>query len=207
MKSHSVLITLLVVGLSHFSLAMPNGIALWPMDSCLVAGVYATAEDFAANHLTQKVDLDSSNNKFINPSLANDNTLTVVLNGKASSYKPNTIYGYLHCGQKFRYYKEHSTDKEGNYYKIEEAGKLVVYSLSQAHKGGTPHLHYYYSLSLSSSIKPLNEANLRNDFNDHTTFLKSIEILKEKNGKYNFSLKDNEGHFTVIVLFEHFSKK
>lgn len=207
MKSHSLLITLLLVGLSHFSLAMPNGIALCPMDSCLVAGVYVTAEDFAANRLIQKVDLESSNNKFIIPSLANAHTLTIVLNGRATSYKPDSIYGYMHCGQKFRYYKELNTEKEGAYYKIEEAGKLVVYSLSQAHNGGTPHLHHYYSLGLDSSIKPLNEPNLRNDFKDNKSFLKAIEILKDKNGKHDFSLKDKEGHFTVIVLFEHFSKK
>ncbi len=143
-------------------------------DSCL-AGVYITQDDFVNNNLSHKINTADKDHKlgFTFPA---DFTLTVKIVTPDSTLKfpPGTIYGFSECGSIFRFYpggKELNAQED--FYKIEDAGGLILYS--SVFVSGD---EIFYSTSLTSSIRRLTLKNLKEDFGNYPDFIAELEKMK-----------------------------
>ena len=98
-------------------------------DSCF-AGVFITQDDFINNHLSYKINTAVKDHK-LSFTFPADFTLTLKIVTPDTTFKfaPGTIYGFSECGSVYRYYpggKELNAQED--FYKIEEAGGLIIYS-------------------------------------------------------------------------------
>ena len=143
-------------------------------DSCL-AGVFITEDDFVNNNLSYKINTADKDHKlgFTFPA---DFTLTLKIVTPDTTFKfpPGTIYGFSECGSIFRFYpggKELNAQED--FYKIEEAGGLIIYS--SVFVSGD---EIFYSPTLTSSIRRLTLENLKEDFGNYPDFIAEVEERK-----------------------------
>ncbi len=143
-------------------------------DSCL-AGVFITQDDFINNHLSYKINTGAKDYK-LSFNFPADFTLTLKIMTPDTAFKfaPGTIYGFSECGSVYRYYpggKELNAQED--FYKIEEAGGLIIYS--SVFVSGD---EIFYSTSLTSSIRRLTLRNLKEDFWNYPDFIAKVEKMK-----------------------------
>lgn len=164
-------------------------------DSCH-AGVYATKEDFLKNHLSYKINKDVNGNKF-EFSIPADLTLTIkiVMQGSVVRFKPGSVYGYSECGRIFRYYSGPELNVQEDYYKIEEAKGIVIYS--SAFISGN---EIFYSLDLTSPIHRLTMKNIENDFSNYPEFLSSIKKMRDDPDD-GIAKRDDKGSFIINQIY------
>lgn len=161
-------------------------------DSC-VAGVFITQDDFINNHLSYKINTADKDYK-LSFTFPADFTLTLKIKTPDTTFKfaPGTIYGFSECGSVYRFYpggKELNAQED--FYKIEEAGGLILYS--SAFVSGD---EIFYSTSLTSSIRRLILRNLKEDFQNYPDFIAKVEKIKNR-------LADREENgFIIIDLYE-----
>lgn len=161
-------------------------------DSC-IAGVFIDENDFINNDLSYKINTVAKDHKltFTFPA---DFTLTLKLVTPDTSFKfpPGSIYGFSECGSIYRYYhggKELNAQED--FYKIEEAGGLIIYS--SVFVSGD---EVFYGKSLTSSIRRLTLRNLKEDFGSYPNF---IDELEKK--KLRLAERDETG-FHIVDLYE-----
>jgi hypothetical protein len=157
------------------------------------AGVFITQDDFISNHLSYKINTALKDYK-LSFTFPADFTLTlkIVTPDSTLKFPPGTIYGFSECGSVYRYY---SGGKELNaqedFYKIEEAGGLVIYS--SVFVSGD---EIFYSTNLTSSIRRLTLRNLKEDFWNHPDFIAKVEKMKSR-------IADrNDNGFIIMDLYE-----
>ena len=162
------------------------------IDSCF-AGVFITQDDFISNRLSYEINTAVKDYKlrFTFPA---DFTLTLKIITPDTTFKfvPGSIYGYSECGHVFRYYpggKELNAQED--FYKIEEAGGLIIYS--SVFVSGD---EIFYSASLTSSIRRLILKNLKEDYSNYPDF-----IAKAKKMKRRLADRDENG-FLIMDLYE-----
>jgi hypothetical protein len=161
-------------------------------DSCF-AGVFITQDDFTNNHLSHKINTNDKDYKltFTFPA---DLTLTLKIMTPDSTFKfaPGTIYGFSECRKLYRYYpggKELNAQED--FYKIEEAGGLIIYS--SVFVSGD---EIFYSTSPTSSIRRLTLRNLKEDFRNYPDFIAKAEKMKQRLGD-----RDDNG-FLIMHIYE-----
>ena len=188
--------------LHHFLRQVGNGLVAFFLfvlpahsqktDSCF-AGVFITQADFINNHLSYKINTADKDYK-LSFSFPADFTLTLKIMTPDTTLKfaPGTIYGFSECGSVYRFYpggKELNAQED--FYKIEEAGGLIIYS--SVFVSGD---EIFYSTSLTSSIRRLILRNLKEDFSDYPDFIAKVEKMKRR-----LSDRDENG-FIIIDLYE-----
>ena len=161
-------------------------------DSCF-AGVFITQDDFVNNHLSYKINTAAKDYK-LSFTFPADFTLTlkIVTPDTIFKFAPGTIYGFSECGRVYRYYpggKELNAQED--FYKIEEAGGLIIYS--SAFVSGD---EIFYSMSLTSSIRRLTLRNLKEDFRNYPDFIEKVEKMKLR-----LADRDDNG-FLIMDLYE-----
>ncbi|AYB30329.1 hypothetical protein D4L85_06880 [Chryseolinea soli] len=161
-------------------------------DPC-IAGVFITQDDFINDHLSYKINTAAKDYKlgFTFPA---DFTLTLKIVTPDSTFKfaPGSIYGFSECGRVYRFYpggKELNAQED--FYKIEEAGGLILYS--SVFVSGD---EIFYSTSLTSSIRRLTLRNLKEDFWNYPNFIAKIEKMKRR-----LADRDENG-FLIMDLYE-----
>ena len=162
------------------------------IDSCF-AGVFITQDDFVSNRLSHKINTTVKGNKlgFTFPA---DFTLTLKIVTPDTTFKfvPGTIYGFSECGHVYRFYpggKELNAQED--FYKIEEAGGLILYS--SVFVSGE---EIFYSTRLTSSIRRLTLRNLKEDFWNYPNFISKVEKMKRR-----LADRDENG-FLIMDLYE-----
>src|SRR4051812_44472700 len=97
-------------------------------DSC-IAGVYRTKEDLINNHLTCKINMGKAGYKLTFPMVA-DVKLEIKIVTPDSTYKfpKGSVYGYAECGKRYRYSPGGRIYAIEDFYKIEEAGHVIIYT-------------------------------------------------------------------------------
>ncbi len=109
-------------------------------------------------------------------------------------FKAGSVYGYYNEGEIFRYYAEPKNWRiNDGYYKIEEAGTFVIYSIRKRNLLSSTK-HYYYSLNLNSPLKYLNQKNIEADIKDTVTFNK---IMQNKKLAKDIQVRDADGKFLL----------
>jgi len=161
-------------------------------DSCF-AGVFITQDDFVNNHLSYKINTAAKDYK-LSFTFPADFTLTlkIVTPDTIFKFAPGTIYGFSECGSVYRYYpggKELNAQED--FYKIEEAGGLIIYS--SAFVSGD---EIFYSMSLTSYIRRLTLRNLKEDFRNYPDFIEKVEKMKLR-----LADRDDNG-FLIMDLYE-----
>ena len=161
-------------------------------DSCF-AGVFITQDDFINNHLSYKINTAVKDYK-LSFTFPADFTLTLKIMTPDTTFKfvPGTIYGFSECGSVYRYYpggKEWNAQED--YYRIEEAGGLIIYS--SVFVSGD---EIFYSTSLTSSIRRLTFRNLKEDFWNYPDFIAKAEKMKQR-----LADRDDNG-FIIMDLYE-----
>jgi hypothetical protein len=145
-------------------------------DSC-IAGVFINQHDFVNNDLSYKINTADKDYK-LSFTFPADFTLTLKIMTPDTTFKfpPGTIYGFSECGSLYRYYaggKELNAQED--FYKIEEAGGLTIYS--SVFVSGD---EIFYSTSLTSSIRRLTLRNLKEDFRNYPDFIVELEKKKRR---------------------------
>jgi len=166
-------------------------------DSC-ETGVYITQDDFVNNRLSYKINTSEKGNKleFTFPS---DMTLAVKIITPDTTFKfiPGSIYGYNDCGKIFRYFEGgKELNAQAEYYKIEEAGELILYSSGFISDNET-----FYSKTLTSPIHRLVMENLKKDFKNHHEFLDAAKKLNKKVGD-GLATRDESGKFLINKIYQ-----
>jgi hypothetical protein len=161
-------------------------------DSCF-AGAYITQDDFINNDLSYKINTADKGYK-LSFTFPADFTLTLKIMTPDSTFKfaPGTIYGFSECGSVYRYYpggKELNAQED--FYKIEEAGGLIIYS--SVFVSGD---EIFYSTNLTSSIRRLTLRNLKEDFWNYPDFIAKVEKIKRR-----LAERDDNG-FLIMDLYE-----
>ncbi len=161
-------------------------------DSCF-AGIFITQADFVNNHLSYKINTDVKGYK-LSFTFPADFTLTpkIITPDTTFKFAPGNIYGFSECGRLYRYYpggKEWNAQED--YYKIEQAGGLIIYS--SVFVSGD---EIFYSTSLTSFIRRLTLRNLKEDFWNYPDFIAKIEKLKQR-----LADRDDNG-FLIMKLYE-----
>ena len=161
-------------------------------DSCF-AGVFITQDDFINNHLSYEINTAVKDYK-LSFNFPADFTLTLKIMTPDTTFKfaPGTIYGFSECGSVYRYYpggKELNAQED--FYKIEEAGGLIIYS--SVFVSGD---EIFYSTSLTSSIRRLTFRNLKEDFWNYPDFIAKVEKMKLR-----IADRDDNG-FIIMDLYE-----
>ncbi len=162
-------------------------------DSC-VAGVFITKNDFVNNNLSYQINTADKNHK-LSFTFPADFTLTLKIVTPDTTFKftPGTIYGFSECGSIYRYYPgEKELNAQEDFYKIEEAGGLILYS--SVFVSGD---EIFYSTSLTSSIRRLTLRNLKEDFRSYPDFIAELE-----NMKLRFADRDESGGFHIMDIYE-----
>lgn len=161
-------------------------------DSCF-AGVFVTQDDFINNHLSYRINTDVKDHK-LSFTFPADFTLTLKIMTPDTTFKfvPGTIYGFYECGSVYRYYPgEMELNAQEDFYKIEEAGGLIIYS--SVFVSGD---EIFYSKSLTSSIRRLTLRNLKEDFRNYPDFIEKVEKMRQR-------LADRDEHgFLIMDLYE-----
>jgi hypothetical protein len=142
--------------------------------SC-IAGVYTTQNDFVNNDLSYRINTADKGYK-LSFSFPADFTLTLKVVTPDTTYKftPGTIYGFSECGSVYRFYQGgKELNAQEDFYKIEEAGGLIIYS--SVFVSGD---EIFYSKSLTSSIRRLTLKNLKEDFGNYPDFIDEAEKMK-----------------------------
>lgn len=184
-----LLVLLFILPVNRFSHAQDA-------DTCH-AGVYVTPDDFVHNRLSYKINSGKDGYKvdFLVPA---DLTLTVRVITPDSTYKfaPGSIYGFNDCGKIFRYFPEGGElNAQEDFYKIEEAKGLIIYSSVLISDGDI-----FYSKDLTSPVHRLTFGNLKSDFSKDTQFIAAAKKLNRKTGE-GLATKDEEGHFLVNKIY------
>lgn len=167
------------------------------------AGVYLTKEDFIANRLSYKINTGIKGYAFKFPMPA-DWKLTIKITNPDTTlkFKPGTIYGYYYCGSVFRYSPGVELYAPEDYYKIMEAGGIVIYT-SVFVSGDEP----FYSINLTSPIHRLNLKNLEKDFNDQPAFVTAVKYFKKKEELKDIAKRDDRGDFIINKIYEETIRK
>jgi hypothetical protein len=161
-------------------------------DSCL-AGVFINQSDFVNYDLSYKINTAAKDYK-LSFTFPADFTLTLKIVTPDTTFKfpPGTIYGFSECGSIYRYFhggKELNAQED--FYKIEEAGGLIIYS-SVFISGD----EIFYSTSLTSSIRRLTLRNLKEDFKNYPGFIAELEKMKRQ------LAARSESGFRIIDLYK-----
>ncbi len=161
-------------------------------DSCF-AGVFITQDDFINNRLSYKINTADKDHK-LSFTFPADFTLTLKITTPDTTFKfvPGSIYGYSECGNAYRFYpggKELNAQED--FYKIEEAGGLILYS--SVFVSGD---EIFYSASPTSPIRRLILRNLKEDFRNYPDFIAKVEKMKRRLGD-----RDENG-FLIMDLYE-----
>lgn len=169
--------------------------ALSQRESCY-AGVYLNQDDFLANRLSYKID-ESIKGEKLHFQLPADIKMTVKIVTPDSSvkFKPGSIYGYAECGDVYRYSAGTEIDAQQDFYKIEEAKDLIIYS-SMFISGN----EIFYSRSLTSPIHRLNLKNLEVDFKDSPDFITAVKKIN-KDVDNGLATKDKDGIFIINKIY------
>jgi hypothetical protein len=157
------------------------------------AGVFITEDDFINNHLSYKINTALKDYK-LSFNFPADFTLTLKVMTPDTTFKfaPGTIYGFSECGSVYRYYpggKELNAQED--FYKIEDAGGLIIYS--SVFVSGD---EIFYSTSLTSSIRRLTLRNLKEDFRNYPDFIAKVEKMKLR-----IADRDDNG-FIIMDIYE-----
>lgn len=160
-----------------------------------VAGVYKTQQDYVTGKLSEAVDLATKGNCF----WENHSMVLVMKQGKnETKYFYGEAYGYLLNGNKYR-----AVPKSGKllshygYAKLIENGGLKLYS-RKSHGYKMSHMDYYYSVSDSDLMRPLNRKNLGSDFASYPEFVNRVNLLSNKHSLY---AQDSSGKYELNKLF------
>jgi hypothetical protein len=162
-------------------------------DSCL-AGVFVTQNDFVNNNLSYKINTADKDHK-LSFTFPADLTLTLKIVTPDTTFKfaPGSIYGFYECGHIYRYYPgKKELNAQEDFYKIEEAGGLILYS--SVFVSGD---EIFYSTSLTSTIRRLTLRNLREDFRNYPDFIAQLE-----NMKLRLADRDESGGFLIMDIYE-----
>ena len=162
-------------------------------DSC-TAGVFINQHDFINNDLAYKINTADKDYK-LSFTFPADFTLTLKIMTPDTTFKfpPGTIYGFSECGSIYRYYpggKELNAQED--FYKIEEAGGMIIYS--SVFVSGD---EIYYSTSLTSSIRRLTLRNLKENFGNYPDFIAELEKKKRR-----LAERDESGFLILNVYRE-----
>lgn len=166
-------------------------------DSC-EAGVYVAQDDFVNNRLSYKINTGVKGNKleFTFPS---DMTLAVKIITPDTTFKfaPGSIYGYNDCGKIFRYFEGgKELNAQEDYYQVEEAGGLILYSSAFVSDNET-----FYSKTLTSPIHRLVMENLKKDFKNHPQFIEAAKELNKKVGD-GLATRDENGKYLINKIYQ-----
>jgi hypothetical protein len=167
-------------------------------DSCY-AGVYLDKNDFLKNHLSHKINESIKGEKLVYVPIA-DLSLTIKIVDKDSvvKFKPGSIFGYYECGDVFRYSPGTEINAEEDYYKIEEAKDIIIYTPAMI---GIHGLEIFYSLDLTSPIHRLTIRNLEVDFAKYPEFVKAAKKCNRKI-KGDIAARDEKGAFIVNKIYK-----
>ena len=157
------------------------------------AGVFITQDDFINNKLSYRINTGVKDYK-LSFTFPADFTLTLKIITPDTTFKfaPGTIYGFSECGSVYRYYpggKELNAQED--FYKIEEAGGLIIYS--SVFVSGD---EIFYSTSLTSSVRRLTLRNLKEDFRNYPEFIEKVEKMKLR-----IADRDDNG-FLIMDIYE-----
>jgi len=150
-------------------------------------------DDFINNRLSYKINTVDKDYK-LSFTFPADFTLALMIMTPDTTFKfaPGTIYGFSECGSVYRFYtggKELNAQED--FYKIEEAGGLIIYS-SVFISGD----EIFYGTSLTSSIRRLILRNLKEDFSNYPDFIAKAEKMKRR-----LADRDENG-FIINDLYE-----
>lgn len=167
------------------------------------AGVYLTKENFIANRLSHKINTGIKGYEFKFPIPADWKlTIKITTPDTTLKFKPGTVYGYYYCGSVFRYSPGEELYAPEDYYKIMEAGGIVIYA-SVFVSGNEP----FYSINLTSSIYRLNLKNLEKSFSDQPEFITAVKKFKKNEELNDIAKRDDKGDFIINKIYEETIKK
>jgi hypothetical protein len=194
MRSASKLFCLTSLSILSLTLCFRSSIAQMK-DSCY-AGVYKTSDDFIHDRLSFKTNTASAGYKltFTFPA---DLTLTLKIETSDTTLKfpPGSIYGYRECKNIYRFYRGgKELNAQEDFYKIEQAGSLILYS-SMFISGD----EIFYSTSLTSPIHRLTLRNLKSDFKNDPHFI--AEAKKLKRHPDGLATRTSNG-FEILKLYD-----
>lgn len=160
------------------------------------SGVYKTSDDFMHDRLSYKVSTAETGYK-LDFTFPADLTLTLKIEDEDTTMKfpPGSIYGFRDCHKVYRFFpggKELNVQED--YYKIEEAGSLIIYS--SAFVSGE---EIFYSIDLTAPIHRLTLRNLKEDFKDDPAFISEAKKLKKRPDGLTTR---NANGFEILKLYE-----
>jgi hypothetical protein len=162
-----------------------------PIDNLI--GVYSTKEDFIANKISYQHERDAANDLKVD---VNENIL-LRHEGVIRKIKHQEVFGYYYQGQKYvAYGVRKSLFTDIGYYKVEDEGILLIYSI-QSYRGNGNQSFYLYSRTIDSPVKRLTFRNIKNEFHDQPEFI--VELKKYKSvSRDRFNMKDADDDHKVI---------
>jgi hypothetical protein len=115
-------------------------------------------------------------------------------------FKLGSIYGYCKNGVCHRYYSELKNWRMyDEYYKIEDEGFLIIYSIIKWN-GRFSSTHYYYSFALDTPLKSLTMKNIEGDLRDKQELIQKIKntpaLMK------NIAVKSKNGNFLLNLVIQ-----
>jgi hypothetical protein len=160
------------------------------------SGVYKTSDDFVHDRLSYKINTADKGYK-LDFTFPADLTLTLKIKDADTTmkFRPGSIYGFRECDQIYRFFpggKELNAQED--YYKIEEAGSLILYS--SVFISGE---EIFYSRDLTAPIHRLTWRNLKNDFKDDPAFIAAAQKLKRHPD--GLATRSSNG-FEILKLYE-----
>lgn len=138
-------------------------------------GLYKTGADFAENRLT---DPEATNDQ--NRIEAYRGVLKVYRQGKPTTYKSGSVYGYHQNGVTYRAMTGRTWFAENGYCQVVGAGALVIYAKQSTHHRSNGRVWYYYSIGMDGKIRRLTKQNLTKDFTYQPEFLSAAQAKLNK---------------------------
>lgn len=92
------------------------------------------------------------------------------------------------------------------YYEVLDTNEIVLYSRKIHHRKGGPAINYFFSESLTGSIKMLTMQEVRKTFKDHPAFIEAVNRAFRKDYSV-LTEKDASGSTLFIRLYQQFKNK
>lgn len=154
-------------------------------DNCSKKGkIFNSLTSMNQNIAFDSVCLDNKKNK-----IYRNSSYTIILkeNSNKRKYKKESVFAFFDGLNTYRFYQSEEKNNPIGYFKIENLDGLIIYSQIQytsTKYSSWTSIKFFYSLTLESPIKSLNNKNISSDFNNigfQNEVFKKIESLKNIN--------------------------
>lgn len=167
------------------------------------SGVFLSYSDFKKKKLTYKTDCKKEKNKFRMHDLFPKPSFDIIHKGVKHTHQKKDVYAYQDCEKGiYRFF-------EKEVYKIEEPGKIYIYSREVPNaqsKSPANTTVYYFSREPQGNIEVLSIDNLKKAYPENTKFHYLLDHSQNDNGSIE-QYEASHGSFKVNLIYALSSEK